>query len=91
MQDKVSKDDFAPSARLHFMDAGESSGQTSAVLTPAIRAKLSELASGEVLEVRVSDPSAKDDILSWSRMSGNTLLGMFPDEPNGLRFYLRKK
>lgn len=41
-------------------------GPTCAVLTPAIKAHLSEIRSGQVLEVRVDDPEAKEDIESWS-------------------------
>ncbi len=62
-----------------------------AVLTPAIQARLKSMASGQVLEVRVDDPAAREDVLSWSRLSGHALLGMFADEGQGLRFYLRKK
>ena len=46
-----------------------------ATLTPLVKAALRELASGQVLEVVTSDPSAEADITSWSRLSGNPLLG----------------
>ena len=80
-----------PQSRLEFHSASESEGPTCALLTPAIKAKLREMTSGQVLEVRVDDPTAKEDILSWSRLSGNEVLGIFADEPQHLRFYLRKK
>ena len=49
-------------------------------------------ALGQVLEVRVDDPLAEDDIKSWSRLSGHELLAMDTDSAAGiLRFYLRKK
>jgi TusA-related sulfurtransferase len=49
------------------------------------------MASGQVLEVRVDDPTAREDILSWSRLSGNEVLAIFADGPQGLRFYVRRK
>ena len=83
--------EYAPQALLDFKGTSESEGTTCALLTPAIKAKLRELASGQVLEVRVDDPTAKEDILSWSRLSGNEVLAILADEPRYLRFYLRKK
>jgi len=83
--------ELTPNALLEFYGTGDSVGSTCALLTPAIKAKLQGLASGQVLEVHVDDPSAKEDILSWSRLSGNQVLAMFADEPHLLRFYLRKK
>jgi TusA-related sulfurtransferase len=66
-------------------------GTTCAILTPAIRVKLREMQAGQVLEVRVDDPSAREDLESWCRMSGNTLLAA-REEPSGvLSAYLRKK
>jgi TusA-related sulfurtransferase len=71
-------------------------GSTCALLTPAIKARLSQMRSGQVLEVRVDDPEAKADIESWSRLSGNELLAMVSkehpaDEPGGLSLFLKKK
>jgi len=83
--------EYTSQAVLEFYNHGENAGSTCSLLTPAIKAKLRELAPGQVLEVRVDDPTAKEDILSWSRLSGNQVIGMFADEPQRLRFYLRKK
>jgi len=69
----------------------ENSASTCAILTPMIKAKLSELHSGQVLEVRVNDPTAREDIASWSRLSGNQLLAMAEEGHAGLRFFLKKK
>jgi tRNA 2-thiouridine synthesizing protein A len=46
--------------------------------------------SGQVLEVRVDDPTAKGDVEAWSRLSGNALLRMV-DEGKTLRFFVKKK
>jgi len=61
-----------------------------ALLAPAIKAKLGEIHSGQVLEVRTGDLSAKDDIEAWCRLSGHTLLHWSPVEGQ-LHFWIRKK
>ncbi len=60
-----------------------------ATLTPLIKEKLRELGSGQVLAVITSEPTADQDILSWSNLTGNVLVGM---RSNGAerRFYVRK-
>ncbi len=74
------------------MDAEpDGSGSTCAILTPAIKARLRELDSGEVLEVRVNDPTAREDIAAWCRLSGNELLAMAGDGHQGMRFFVKKK
>ena len=73
------------------MKAEASSGSTCALLTPAIRAKLKELASGQVLEVRVNDSIAREDIAAWCRLSGNQLVAMMDEAQQGLRFFVKKK
>lgn len=83
--------EYTPQALLEFYGTGENAGTTCALLTPAIKAKLREMSSGQVLEVRVDDPTAKEDILSWSRLSGHEVLAIFADEPQRLRFFLRRK
>lgn len=66
-------------------------GSACASLTPAIKSKLREMHSGQVLEVRVDDPTAKGDIEAWSRLSGNILLRMIESEGSELRFFVKKK
>lgn len=44
-----------------------------------------------LLEVRVNDMSARDDIAAWCRLSGHELLAMAEEPPQLLRAYLRKK
>ena len=86
----------AADALLVFSAPSGAEGASCALLTPAIKARLGEIQSGQVLEVRVDDPEAKADIESWSRLSGNELLAVaerehLPDEAENLSFYLRKK
>lgn len=83
--------EYTPQALLEFYGTSESAGTTCALLTPAIKAKLQGMIPGQVLEVRVDDPTAREDILSWSRLTGHEVLAIFADEPKGLRFFLRRK
>jgi TusA-related sulfurtransferase len=46
---------------------------------------------GQVLEVRVNDPTARLDVEAWCKLSGNPLLAMREEPPNTLRFFIRKK
>lgn len=80
-----------PNAVLEWTSAAPAQGTVCALLTPAIKAKLREMAPGQVLEVRVNDPTARDDIASWCRLSGHELLALTEDPPQGVRAYLRKK
>ena len=61
-----------------------------ATLTPLIKARLSELASGELLEVITSEPSAGRDIASWCSLTGNPLLATHSVGAEQ-RFYVRKQ
>jgi tRNA 2-thiouridine synthesizing protein A len=61
-----------------------------ATLAPLVKAKLRDLESGQVLEVISGEPSAEQDIASWSRLTGNPLLGTRTDGA-GIHFYVSKK
>ena len=73
-----------------FTGAG-SAESTCAVLTPAIKMKLRAMESGQVLEVRVDDPSARGDIEAWCRLSGNELVRVSEGEGHVLSFFVKKK
>jgi TusA-related sulfurtransferase len=66
-------------------------GSTCAILTPSIKQKLKEMNSGQILEVLVDDPSAKEDVEAWCRLSGNLLMKIDVDAEKHLHFYLVKK
>lgn len=76
---------------LEFHTQASDNGSTCAVLTPAIKSKLSEMSSGQILEVHVEDRSARGDIEAWCRLSGNALLEVTQDEDQTLRFFVKKK
>jgi len=87
---QAEEQDPARDELLEFYIGASNDGSTCALLTPAIRSKLREMQTGQVLEVRVDDPTAKEDIEAWSRLSGNALLKVI-DEGQVLRFFVQKK
>jgi TusA-related sulfurtransferase len=77
-------------AVLDMAQTSSTQGAMCAVLTPAIKAKLREMAGGQILEIRVNDPTARQDIESWCRLAGHQVLAIAEDQ-GLLRVYLRKK
>lgn len=80
-----------PDALLEFHTDAANMSSTCAVLTPAIKSKLRELQSGQVLEVRVDEPSARGDIEAWCRLSGNPLVKVIHGSGPELSFFIQKK
>jgi tRNA 2-thiouridine synthesizing protein A len=78
-------------AVLEMMGLSEEDGTGCARLTPAVKAKLRDMQSGQVLEIRVDDPIAREDIASWCRITGHTLLAVTEAPPQTLHFYVRRK
>ena len=76
---------------LEMVDMDARAGASCALLTPTIKARLREMAPGQVLEVRVNDPTARLDIEAWSQLTGNPLLTITEEPPNILRFFVQKK
>lgn len=66
-------------------------GDACATLTPRIKETLAEVASGGVIEVRTDDPSAREDVAAWSRLTGHALIDMVEEDERRTRFLLRKK
>lgn len=91
-QRKVANDTLPqPDAVLEMTQVSAAEGAMCALLTPAIKAKLREMAGGQVLEIRVNDPTAREDIASWCRLSGHELLAANEESPELLRVFVRKK
>jgi TusA-related sulfurtransferase len=88
---EASAEGFTHDGLLEFYSNSSVVDSTCAVLTPMIRAKLREMQSGQILEVRVDDPTARGDIESWSRLSGNELLKVIEDGTHVLRCFVKKK
>ncbi len=62
-----------------------------ATLTPKMRGRIREMAVGAVLEVRTDDPSARDGVPAWCRLTGHELLAVVDDDNQCARFFIRKK
>ena len=69
----------------------EAPGLACANLTPEIKARIRELESGQVLEVRTDDPAAREGVPAWSRLTGNGLIATVADDELRTRFFIRKK
>jgi TusA-related sulfurtransferase len=80
-----------PDAVLAWEVTDSAQGTVCALLTPAIKAKLGVMAPGQILEVRVHDLTARDDIAAWCRLSGHELLVLMEDPSGLLRARVRKK
>lgn len=66
-------------------------GMACATLAPAIRARIGEQTSGQVLEVRSDDPAAREGVPAWSRLTGNPLVATAKDDAERTRFFIRRK
>ncbi len=80
-----------PAAILELLDSSDRTGSACAVLTPAIRAKLMELEPGQILLVRVDDPSARLDVPAWCSLTGNVLQAQAEEDNGILDFFIRKE
>lgn len=75
---------------LEFVGTPESQGATCALLTPLVKARLRDMQVGQILEIQVDDPTAREDLASWCRLSGHELLTVTTPSSGLLRAYVRK-
>ena len=80
-----------PVETLELLESSDRLGSACAVLTPAIKARLKELELGQILLVRVDDPSARLDVPAWCRLTGNVLQAQLEADNGVLEFYIRKE
>jgi TusA-related sulfurtransferase len=80
-----------PDALLDMTQVTAAQGAMCALLTPAIKSKFQEMQGGQLLEVCVNDPTAREDIASWCRLSGHELLAEIEESPQLLRVFIRKR
>lgn len=66
-------------------------GDACATLTPRIKETLRNVNSGGVVEVRTDDPSAREGVPAWARLTGNPLVDVVEDDDQHTRFFIRKK
>jgi len=59
---------------------------------PILRTKkaLADMASGEVLEIRATDPATREDFAAFARQTGHVLLQLIEADAS-LVFYLKRK
>ena len=69
----------------------EAYGESCGVLEPRLWARMRQMRSGEVLEVRSDMPEAREGVPSWSWLTGNELVAVVEEDPRRTRFYLRRK
>jgi ubiquinone/menaquinone biosynthesis C-methylase UbiE/TusA-related sulfurtransferase len=77
----------APAADALLDGAGQSCG----ALEPLLKVRMRALESGQVLEVRADDPSARLGVAAWSRLTGHTLVATIEESDRHTRFFLRKR
>ena len=65
-------------------------GEVCATLTPRIKAALSRLGDGDVLEVHTHDPAARVGVPAWCRLTGNQLVAVIDDGPQRTTIYICK-
>jgi len=66
-------------------------GQSCGMLEPQMKLRLRALESGQILEVRVDDPTARLGVPAWSRLTGHTLVASIEEDNHRTRFLLRKR
>jgi len=69
----------------------EATGQTCATLTPLVHARIRQLESGHLLQVSTDDPSAREGIAAWCRLTGHPLVSVAGGADGQLSFLIRKK
>lgn len=80
------------SAPLPHADAVlDAPGEGCATLTPLIRARIRQLESGQILDVRTDDPTAHESLQAWCRLTGHVLVAVRDSGAQGQRFLICKK
>ena len=69
----------------------EAYGMSCGRLETLLWARMRELKSGDVLEVRSDEIAAREGVPSWSWLTGHPLLSTVEEDVRRTRFYLRKK
>ncbi len=60
-------------------------------LTPLVKRTISELASGQLLEVRTDDAAARQGLPSWCRLTGHTLVDAVNHDSTHTTFLIQSK
>lgn len=68
----------------------KASGFACVNLTPAIKTAITRMQPKEVLEVFSDDPSSREGVPAWCRLTGHLLLETKELNPNETLFYIKK-
>jgi arsenite methyltransferase len=66
-------------------------GQSCGTLEPQMKLRMRALETGQILEVRADDPTARLGVPAWSRLTGHTLIATIEEDTHRTRFFLRKR
>jgi len=66
-------------------------GQSCGTLEPQMKLRMRALESGQILEVRADDPTARLGVAAWSRLTGHTLVAVIEEDTRPTRFFLRRR
>lgn len=69
----------------------EAYGMSCGRLETLLWARMRDLKSGEVLEVRSDVIAAREGVPSWSWLTGHPLVSTIKEDAHRTRFYLQKK
>ena len=69
----------------------EGYGQICGVIEPMMGTRIRALESGQVLEVRVDDPTGLLGVPAWCRLTGHSLLAVHQEDAVRTRFFIRRK
>jgi tRNA 2-thiouridine synthesizing protein A len=67
------------------------SGLACIKLTPSIKQAISSMQGSEVLKVFNDDPSSREGVPAWCRLTGNKLIEMQELNSSDTIFYIQKK
>ncbi len=66
-------------------------GDACATLTPRLKRTIREVASGGIVEVLTDDPSAREGVPAWCRLTGHELVDAIEEDAQRTRFFVRVK
>ena len=69
----------------------EAYGESCGVLEPKLWARIRQMRSGQILEVRSDLSEAREGIASWCWLTGNALVGVAELDARRTRYFVRRK
>jgi tRNA 2-thiouridine synthesizing protein A len=66
-------------------------GDACATLTPRLKQVVRGVPSGSIVQVLTDDPSAREGVPAWCRLTGHTLVDIIEEDAHRTRFFVRVK